>query len=270
MSLRKKLRWFDSKPLFGRRIVITRAADQAPDLIHRLADTGAEVISFPTIEIAPPTSWTQTDQAIEAIERFDWIVFTSSNGVGMFFQRLKTLGGDIRDLKGLRVAAIGPKTGASLNALGLRVDALPREYRGEALADALGNVKGQRILLAQALVARDILQKTLVARGADVTVATVYRTLKSRPLGDELRKRLLSKEIDVVTFTSSSTVEGFIQHFSARDRRTIFDHTKAAAIGPITAATLKEHGIHPTIRAKRYTTESLADAIVKHFLKRSS
>lgn len=265
VGLRKKLRWFDMRPLFGKKIVITRAAEQAPEFIPLLTDTGAEVISFPTIQIASPKSWDTADQAIHDIARYDWILFTSVNGVTMFFQRLKTLGGDIRDLKGPRIGAIGPKTSLRLTSLGLKVDAFPDEYRAEALADVIGDVKGCRILLARAEKARDILPKTLESRGARVTVATLYRTLKPRRLPMDVKKRLLAGEIDVVTFTSSSTVDGFMQHFSTREKRRIFEHAKAAVIGPITAATLRDYGVHPTISAKRYTLEALAKAIVRYF-----
>lgn len=265
VGLRKKLRWFETKPLFGKKVVVTRAAGQAAEFTSLLCETGAEVLPFPTIQIAPPRSWEAADRAIGDIARYDWLLFTSANGVAMFFERLMSLGGDIRDLKGLRIGAIGPKTSARLQALGLRVDVFPDEYRAEALVDALGKVKGCRVLLARAEIARDILPKTLKARGAAVTVATVYRTLKPRSLPGGVKQRLLAGEIDVVTFTSSSTVDGFLRHFSAREKRRIFEHTKAAVIGPITSATLREHGIRPVIQAKRYTTEALAKAIVKYF-----
>src|SRR5258706_3946431 len=177
VALRKKLRWFETRPLWGKKIVITRAAEQAAEFFQILAETGAEVISFPTIQIAPPTSWEAVDHAISSIAEFDWLLFTSVNGVALFFTRLKTLQKDIRDLKGVRIGAIGPKTSARLEALGLKVDAFPEEYRAEALAEVIGKVKDCRILLARAQEARDVLPKTLEARGAQVTVAPVYRTL---------------------------------------------------------------------------------------------
>ncbi len=265
VGLRKKLRWADKRPLYGKNIMITRASDQAPEFTRLLEETGANVISLPTIQIVPPKSWTELDRAIRDVARYDWILFTSVNGVAMFFSRLKALQGDIRDLKGLRIGAIGPKTSSRLEAFGLKVDAFPEEYRAEALANVIGKVKGRRVLLARAEKARDILPKTLAARGAQVTVATVYRTLTPRRLAADVRKNLLSGEVDVVTFTSSSTVDGFMQHFSAREIRRIFEHTRAAAIGPITAATLRDHGVRAAIRAKRYTTEALAKAIVQYF-----
>ena len=265
VSLRKKLRWFDTKTLFGKTVVITRAIEQAPEFARLLEEQAAEVVSFPTIQILPPKSWEPLDKAIAGIARFDWILFTSVNGVKIFFERLKTLQGDVRDLKGIRLGAIGPKTSARLTQLGLRVDAFPEEYRAEALADVIGEVKGCRVLLARAEEARDVLPKTLEERKASVTIAPVYRTVKARRVGADVKRRLLEGDVDVVTFTSSSTVHGFMAHFPARERKRIFEHTKAAAIGPITAATLREYGIRPAIRAPRYTIEALAKAIVKYY-----
>ncbi|MFA5975215.1 MAG: uroporphyrinogen-III C-methyltransferase [Elusimicrobiota bacterium] len=267
VGLRKKLRWFESKPLFGKRLVITRAAEQAPELAHLLQEAGAEVLSFPTIQILPPKNWSIPDQAIREIATFDWILFTSANGVGAFVNRLKTLGGDVRDLKGIRLGAIGPKTSASLQAFGLKVDAFPSEYRAETLADVIGEAKNVRVLLVRAEKAREILPKTLEARGALVTIAPVYRTIKPRGLAADIRQPLLDRKIDAITFTSPSTVDGLMQYFSARERRRIFEHVKAAVIGPITAATLREYGVHPTIRAKTYTVDALAKAIIQYFSK---
>lgn len=265
VSLRKHLRWFDTKPLFGRKIVITRAAEQAPEFASLLESMGAEVLGFPTIQIGPPRSWAGLDRALKRLSQFDWILFTSVNGVHQFFDRLRQQRRDIRDLEGIRLGAIGPKTKARLTDLGLRVDAFPEEYRAEALADVIGTVKGKRILIARAEVARDILPKTLARRGAQVSIATVYRTLKSTSLPEDLRERLLGGEIDAVTFTSSSTVDGFMAHFSTAERKRIFNRTKAAVIGPITAQTLKTYGVRPTIKAKRYTIEDLARALLGFF-----
>ena len=258
---------FGGRPLRGKKFVITRAADQAADFISLLADSGADVISFPTIQISPPKSWKAVDRAIAEIAGYDWLLFTSVNGVCMFFERLNRKGGDIRDLKGLRIGAIGPKTSARLEALGLKVDAFPEEYRAEALAEVIGEVRGRRVLLARAEKARDVLPKTLEARGAAVTIATVYRTLQLRRLASGIKKRLLDGDMDAVTFTSSSTVEGFMDHFSPAERHRIFRHAKAAAIGPITAATLRHYGIRSAILAKQYTIEGLAKAIERYFSK---
>lgn len=265
VSLRKTLRWFDRNPLDGKTIMITRAAGQSAEFARRLSDAGAQVLSCPTIRIVPPRRWEPVDQAIRNLKTYDWLLFTSANGVAMFFDRLKARHGVIGDLKGIRIGAIGPKTSSRLEALGLKVDAFPDEFRAEALADAVGPVKGRRLLLARAQEAREILPKTLRARGAEVTVVTVYRTLKSRHLPQGLKKRLLAGEIDAATFTSSSTVDGFMRHFTAAERRRIFSRLKAAAIGPITAATLRHYGVRPAILAKHYTTESLAEAIIAFF-----
>jgi uroporphyrinogen III methyltransferase/synthase len=267
VSLRKHLRWFDTKPLFGKKIVITRATEQARDFAELLEEAGAEVIPFPTIQLMPPENWKIADTALRHLDSFDWVLFTSVNGVSGFFNRLRSLGGDVRDLKGVRLGAIGPKTSARVSAYGLKVDVFPDEYRAEALADRLGKVQGQKILLARAQEARDILPQTLELRGAHVTVAPMYRTIKTRKISLDVKKRLLAGDIDAVTFTSSSTVDGFMRHFSTSQRRRLFERTKAAAIGPITAATLRDHQVRPAIRATRYTTEALAKAIVHYFTK---
>jgi uroporphyrinogen III methyltransferase/synthase len=262
VAMRQKLRWFESKPLFGKRIVITRALDQAPEFARMLEEAGAEVLSFPTIQILPPKSWEPIDQAIRDIASFDWALFTSVNGVRAFFNRLRALRADVRDLKGVRIGAIGPKTSATLGSFGLRVDAFPDEFRAEALADVVGRVKGCRVLLARAETARDVLPRTLEARGAAVTVVPVYRTVKARRRARALKDLLRTGDIDVVTFTSSSTVDGFMEHFSARERKRIFERAKAAVIGPITAATLNTYEIRPAIRAKSYTIDALTKAIL--------
>jgi uroporphyrinogen III methyltransferase/synthase len=267
VSLRKTLGWFHPKPLEGKTIVITRAAGQSAEFSRLLSEAGAQVVSFPAIAIAPPRRWEPVDAAIRDLPSYDWILFTSANGVTMFFERFHAMGGKARHLKGVRIGAIGPKTGAQLQALGFQVNALPEEYRAEALADAIGPVKGLRILLARALEAREILPKTLKARGARVDVVTVYRTLKSRRLPAPLKKRLTGGEIDAVTFTSSSTVDGFMRHLTTGERRRVFKQTQAAAIGPITAATLRRYGVRPTIQAAPYTTEALARAILQEFSK---
>jgi uroporphyrinogen III methyltransferase/synthase len=265
VSLRNTLRWFDRRPLDGKTILITRAAAQAGDFSRLLSNAGAEVISCPAIRIAPPRRWEPVDRAIQNLTTYHWILFTSVNGVAMFLERLESCRRSIRDLKGIRIGAIGPKTGARLEELGVKVDALPEEFRAEALANVIGPVKGRRILLARAQKAREILPQTLQRRGAKVTVVTVYRTLKPRRLAPDLKKRLFAGEVDAVTFTSSSTVDGFMQHFTAGEKRRLFQHTRAAAIGPITAATLRRHGVCPAILAKPYTTEALAHAIGKYF-----
>jgi len=269
VSLRKHLRWFDTKPLFGKKIVLTRAVEQAREFAQRLEEAGAEVIAFPTIQIMPPTHWNAADAALKNLAVFDWLLFTSVNGVMGFFNRLRFLGGDVRDLKGVRLGAIGPKTSARVAAYGLHVDAFPSEYRAEALAARLGNVRGKHILLARAQEGRDVLPDTLKARGAKVTIAPMYRTVKTRKISAAVKKRLLDGDIDAVTFTSSSTVDGFVRHFSTSDRKRIFTHTQAAAIGPITASTLKAHAIRPAILTPRYTTEALAQALITYFQRKN-
>ncbi len=264
----RKGRSLGTHPLLGKKIVVTRASGQAPEFVHLLEEAGADVILLPTIEIVPPPTWAPVDRALGHLSAFDWILFTSVNGVAMFFNRMKEMGRKLSELEGIRIGAIGPKTSARLEALGLKVDIFPEDYRAEALADALGKVRAQRVLIARAQEARDVLPNTLRRRGAKVTIATVYRTLKPQRLAQDLRQRFSVGDIDLVTFTSSSTVDGFMRHWSAPERKKVFQHMKAAVIGPITAETLRGYGVRPTIRASRYTIEALAHAIMKHYAKR--
>jgi uroporphyrinogen III methyltransferase / synthase len=255
------------KPLAGRTILVTRTAEQAPEFAALLEAEGANVISFPAIKIVPPHRWKGVDQAIRQIQKYDWLLFTSANGVSMFMKRLQALRKKTKDLQGVRIGAIGPKTSARLSAGGLRVRAFPEEYRAEALAKVLGKVRGCRILLARAQKAREVLPKILRARGATVSGVTLYRTLQAPRLPAALKKNLMEGRVDVLTFTSSSTVRAFMRHFSTAERRRLFAHARAAVIGPITAATLRGYGITPAIQATPYTVEALTKAIADYFVR---
>jgi uroporphyrinogen III methyltransferase/synthase len=256
---------YDALPLSGKSVVITRSRDQAAAFAALLEEQGAEVIPFPTIQIQPPKTWAALDKALSELPQFDWIIFSSAHGVKWFFLRLRQLGGDVRDLRGIRLGAIGPKTAEQLVQRGFKVSAFPEEYRGEALAEAVKPDKGCRVLIARAEEARDVMPKMLEHKGASVTLAPVYRTQKIRSFPRELKKRFADGKIDLISFTSSSTVDGFMQHFTPRRRKKIFEKTRAAAIGPVTAGTLRGYGIKAAIRPPRYTTESLARAIIKHY-----
>src|SRR2546422_101318 len=207
VHLRERLRWFDSKPLFGRRIVVTRPRAQASGFVELLEKQGAEVILFPTIETVPLESYERLDIALNDLSSYHWLIFTSVNGVKYFFARLRTRQQDIRSLANVNIAAIGPETARAVEAFHLRVDAIPEEYRAEALVPVLGDVRDQRILLPRAAVARERLPQDLQALGAHVDEIPVYQT--TRPQNGkmaELRALLKAGKIDLVTFTSSSTV----------------------------------------------------------------
>ncbi|HET7273267.1 MAG TPA: uroporphyrinogen-III C-methyltransferase, partial [Rubrobacter sp.] len=217
VSLREEgLDWYEHRPLFGRRVVVTRARAQAGDLSADLVRLGAEVHEFPTIEIRPPEDYGPLDAAIRGLDSFDWIVFTSVNGVEAFIQRLRHHGLDLRAVpRKSKLAAIGPATAQEIEEAGFRVDVVPEEYRAEALIGALGALAGERVLIPRAKVAREILPEKLREAGAEVVVPPAYESVPSSEGKEELSRRLLSGEIDCVTFTASSTVENFVGAFGA-------------------------------------------------------
>ncbi len=254
--------WREAYPLLGRTVCVTRAAAQAAPLVAALAERGAEPIACPTIEIAAPADPGPLDAALADPGRYSWAIFTSANGVERFFGRMAATGGDIRDLKGVRLAAIGPATATALDARGVRVELVPDEYVAEALFAALereGGLAGSRILIARAAVARDVLPDALRAAGADVDVVETYRTVRPDGARDLITALVDNGALDLVTFTSSSTVTNFVALAgSDRARR-----TRAACIGPITSATARDAGLEVAVEAATYTVEGLVDAIVR-------
>jgi uroporphyrinogen III methyltransferase / synthase len=269
VSLRKDLNWFEQRPLFGKRIVVTRAREQASDFAALLSELGAECVEFPTIEVISPPSWKELDRAIQNLETYQWLVFTSVNGVKYFFDRLEHAGQDARSLKGIRVAAIGPKTADAIRAEGVNPDLVPEEYRAEAVVEAFGKqgVKGLRILLPRAAEAREVLPQELERMGAEVEVVEAYRTAKPEGSRGEIKAMLEKGEIHMVTFTSSSTVNNFMDMFKEESDRLLqwMDKVAVACIGPVTATTAKERGLFVRITPSEYTIEALAKAIVDHF-----
>ncbi|MGK7345609.1 MAG: uroporphyrinogen-III C-methyltransferase [Candidatus Nitrospinota bacterium M3_3B_026] len=267
VELKEELDWFERKPLFGRKIVVTRAREQASDFAAMLAERGADVIEFPTIETVKPESWDSLDAALDRLADYDWIIFTSVNGVKFFVERLKERGMDIRDLKGLKVCGIGPKTAEAVESLGVRVDLLPAEYRAEAIIEGLGaeDLKGKKILIPRAKVAREVLPEKLGELGAEVTIAEAYVTIKPEERKEEVRKMFEEGLIDVVTFTSSSTVQNFVQMWGKDEAARLMEGVTVASIGPITSETARKLGLNPVIEPKDFTTAALAGAIERHF-----
>ncbi|MGH8012674.1 MAG: uroporphyrinogen-III synthase, partial [Candidatus Binataceae bacterium] len=261
-ELRSTLAWFEHKPLFGRRIVITRAAGNASALADRLRALGAEAVEFPTIESGPPDAYDKLDDALGRVSSFDWIIFTSATGVEYFVARIRMLERDIRELADAAIAAIGPATAARIRSHGLKVAAIPREFRAEAIIDAIGegNIVGARILIPRAQVAREILPSQLVAKGAsEVVVAPAYKTvMPASPNLPHIRALVASGGIDMVTFTSSSTASNFHQMVGGTG-------LKAAAIGPITAASAQRLGYNVVACPTDYTVDGLIEAIVGYF-----
>ncbi|MHB8993661.1 MAG: uroporphyrinogen-III C-methyltransferase [Armatimonadota bacterium] len=266
-ALRSELAWFDDRPLFGRRGLVTRMRHQASELSALLRQHGAIPIEMPVIQIMPPDSWEPVDRALEEMECFDWLVFTSVNSVTALTDHLAALELDIRALKGPRIAAIGPKTAAAAEAAGLRVSLRPDEYVAEALLEALAadGLEGKRILLLQAAQAREVLPDKARAEGAEVVVAAVYQTLPSESLDPEALRSLEHGEIDFVTFASSSTVTNFVQALGPERARALLENVCVACIGPITAATARDLGITPTVVPEEYTVEALVAGLCIYY-----
>lgn len=272
-ALREHLRWFDVRPLYGKRILVTRSREQAGELVELLESLGAEPIEAPLIRIAPPEDYGPMDEACAEVSGFDWVAFTSANGVDAFMARLRAGPGDIRDLKGVRLCAIGPATAERVARHGIRVDLTPLEYRAEAVVQALrasGDLQGKRILLPRADIARELLADELRKSGAEVTEVTAYRTVLAE-LGAEgepdVYRMLLEKRIDVVTFTSASTVRNFVRIFGPEPAADLLSNTLVASIGPVTAEAASQHNIKTSIMPANYTIPGLVDAIVEHFEK---
>jgi uroporphyrinogen III methyltransferase/synthase len=258
------LDWYEQRPLFGRRVVVTRARTQAGELSIELESLGAEVYEFPTIEISPPEDFTPLDDAIHKLDSFDWLVYTSVNGVEAFVERLRHQGLDLRAVpRDAKVAAIGPATAERLEEAGLRVDVIPGEYRAEALIEALDedSISGKRVLIPRARVAREILPEKLREAGAEVVVPPAYQSVPSSAGKEELALRLRSGEIDCVTFTASSTVENFVGAFGAEEAARLLSGTRVACIGPITAGTARDRGLRVDAEADKYTIPGLVEAV---------
>ena len=269
VGLREHLRWFDARPLFGKSVLVTRARDQAREFVDRLLDLGANPIEVPTIRIAAPEDDGPLNEACTAAGTFDWIVFTSVNAVDAFMEHLLAGPRDVRALQGVRLCAIGPATAAQLGRFGLKVDLMPSEHRAEAIGEALrreSDLEGTRVLLPRADLARALLPSELRHAGAEVVEVTAYRTVPvSQPHDVDIYKMLLEQEIDVVTFTSASTVRNFVKLVGAEPAIDLLGTTVVAAIGPVTAEAGRQLGIETTIIPSTYTVPALAQAIADHF-----
>lgn len=269
-GLRDELSWFEQRPLFGKRIAVTRPRAQAQSLKSRLADLGADVVEFPTIHIASPCDGAPLEAALAGLASYDWIVFTSANGVDAFFSRLP---GDARLLARAKIAAIGPATAARLHGCGIRADAVPAEYRGEALFESMRDVAaasgetlaGSHALVARAEQAREALPDLLRQAGATVDVVAAYRTVApSGADAENLARELLAGRLDAMTFTSSSTVRNLMAMLGEQAAE-MLDGVELFSIGPVTSATLRECGLPVTGEARDYTTAGLVEALVRHY-----
>lgn len=260
VHMHEKLAWFERLPLFGRTVVVTRARAQAAEMCEQLREFGADAIELPAIEIRPPSDWGPLDRAIGRLEEYDWLLFTSANGVKYFLERLDKGGRDLRSIRG-RICAIGPATAAALAAVHLKADVMPEKFVAEGLLEALGghDLAGKKILLARAAEARDLIPVELSKRGAAIDVAPAYQTVAPQHCA-ELASQVFgaSEKPDWVTFTSSSTVRNFAKVCPAE--RLV--GTKVASIGPITSETARDLGFTVDVEASDYTVEGLIAAIL--------
>lgn len=271
VKLRKTIDWYESRPLFNRRIVVTRTREQASELVAKLEEYGAECLEYSTIHIEPVADYALLDQAFEDIARYQWILFTSLNAVTYFFKRLHETGRDSRALAGPKIAAVGRTTADELLKYGLRADLIPQRFTGEGLAEALLESKvgkGSHVLLPRALRASEILPETLQDAGAEVNVVPVYQNVPPQGRKEELREQLLEGNVDLLTFTSSSTVTNFLTMVDAKsdeELQKMLENVTIAAIGPITAETVVQNGLQVHIQPDHYTINDMVQAIVAHY-----
>lgn len=261
VGLRGKLNWFEKKPLFGKRVLITRPAAQAKSLVGLLEERGSEVVEFPTIEISSLSNYRKLDLAIEKLADYDWVIFSSPNGVDHFWKRMNVAGKDARFLSKLNIGAIGPKTAANLRHMGIIVDFLPDEYSSEGIIEGIEKlgIKGKRILLPRADIAPSFLPEGLRKLGARVEEVAAYRTeLSSGGNSAIIRDSLRKGKIDIIIFTSSSTVNNFIKLVGDID----LAGARVACIGPITAREAEKSGMKPDIIPEEHTMEGLVEEII--------
>lgn len=261
VKLHDTINWFESRPLFGKRVVVTRAREQASELKRLLEDSGAEVLQFPTIEIAPPSSFEALDRAIDT--HYDWLVFTSANGVRFFFERLFAKGKDVRALAGMKIAAVGQATADDLRARGVSPDVVPERFISTELLPLLAHDQsGIRTAVIRAEEGRDELIAELRRRGGDVDLVVAYRTIAADYDLDALRELIATDAIDVVTFTSGSTVDHFFEKLTADERARVLNRAMLASIGETTSAAIRKYGRGPDVVAEQATIQSLHDAVV--------
>lgn len=267
VSLRERLAWFERRPLHGQRILITRARAQASDLRRRLEDLGAEVLEFPTIRIGPSPDTAQVRQALRGLAGYDWVVFTSVNGVEQVWQLLSEDGGDARAFGDVKIAAIGPATAEALAARGLRADCVPDRYDTDAVVEALvrrESLDGRRVLLLRAREGRAALRERLAAAGAIVDDVPVYTIEPDGQGAEGIRRELAAGRVDWLLFTASSTVRNFVGVVGSELGR-----ARVAVIGPMTAEAARACGLRVDVVATSSTIEGLVEAVC-HFVAEST
>ncbi|WP_090820296.1 uroporphyrinogen-III C-methyltransferase [Paenibacillus sp. yr247] len=269
VKLREKLAWVEKKPLFGRRVLVTRARNQASELVDLIDDMGGEAVEFPVIRIQPPSrpeAVQALDQALDELHEFDWILLTSVNGVDYFFNKLREKGIDVRRMGNARIAAVGPKTAEALAERGIIADILPAKYQGEGILQAIqSDLKaGQKVLLPTADLARDYLPAKLRELGLQVTQVDVYENVLTTEDGEEIIHLLQNQSIHIITFTSSSTVTNLLEalrKLGVKDPLSLLHGVEIACIGPQTAETVRQCGLPITYMAEEATVASLVQSI---------
>lgn len=265
VGLREAVRWYDAWPLFGKRVLVPRAAEQAGATAEALRDRGAEPLVIPAIEIADPPDPNALSEAVERLASYDWVLCTSANGVSRLFAAIQQRGRDARAFGAARVGAIGPKTALAFERYGIKPDAVADEFVGEDLARVVLERGARRVLLVRALVAREALPEALRRAGVTVDVVPAYQTLPGRT-PERLREALSSGQVDAVLFTSSSTVDNVCSALGD-EAQALLSRVTVASIGPITTKRLEARGITPAVTASVYTIEGLLDALAQHFVQ---
>jgi uroporphyrinogen III methyltransferase/synthase len=267
VSMRDRLRWFDNRPLFGKSVLVPRPKEQGQNTAAAIRARGGQAVLLPAIEICDPLDSQPLEGAIANLREFDWVLFTSANGVDRFLRALFRTGLDARAFGSAKIGVIGPKTAAALRRFGLSAELTASEFVGEELArGVLGWGVPKRVLLARALLARDALPEMLRSAGVDVQIVPVYRTL-SADTGEALRNAFENSELSVALFTSSSTVNAVVGALGSRAVE-LLSRVTVASIGPVTSQTLTEHGVTVDVLASRYTVDGLLDALEAHFSAR--
>ncbi|MGE5389549.1 MAG: uroporphyrinogen-III C-methyltransferase [Deltaproteobacteria bacterium] len=265
VELREELQWVERLPLWGKRIVVTRARAQASALAEGISELGGQAIEFPSIVIKPEEDLRSLHRAFQSLDKYEWIIFTSVNGVDIFFDELIRQGMDIRDLKGVKICAIGPATEKRLAGRGLKVDTIPDEYRAEGIIRELRSriTPGQWVLLPRARGARAILPDSLHKLGAHVNEVYLYEAITASKISRDSLDRIMNGAVDYLTFTSSSTVINFVKIVGEENVARITGQTRVACIGPVTADTARKMGFTVHIIAEEYTISGLIKALVE-------
>jgi len=269
IRLREKLQWFERLPLFGQRVLITRPREQADELVAPLRALGAETLELPAIAIEDPEDWSPLDKAIRNLRRYKWVIFTSANGVRKFLGRMAATGNDVRSMSAAKLCAIGPATAAELRKYCLTVDVMPTKYVAEGVVKALAKtpLRGRRVLIPRARVARDLLPDALRKRGATVDVVEAYRSVLPPESIERARVIFERHKPTVIVFTSSSAVSNLFRLLPSEETAVRLRDVQIASIGPITSRTVREHGLKVAIEPRQYTIPALVRAIADSLRK---